>query len=506
MLALTIGSHGFAPSESLAASKTVKLNYKSKSVVAGKEFTLKLLNLKKTEIGKVKYKTKSGKTKYKKAKTYPKITWTSSDPAVARVKNGKVTTIRYGTATVTAEFKRKKDKKTKTYTCKITVKRPNYTVDPTTEPLPASNYTSAAAFNDYTKHYYMLRSYVEDLETRGGGTLTLTPGTYSVTNAVYIPSNTQVYLNDGVLIQNANMTYTSKLTAAKTVFHFCDPSMARAAARYTGSKLGEFENGYTDYNGVYNSAIIGAGSATIDMMGVANQHGVLMVHANNILVQGVNFTGLQNGHGIELNASANVTVQNCTFTGDALSTSTKKEGINIDSVDLATGGINVPYASYDLTACSDITVGGCTFTSLPRAIGTHTYSYGSPHLRINITGNTIQNTFASAIGTMYWQDSVIQGNTVDGVLNNKYGISGEGTVNLTVTGNTFKNMFRIAEFFVWEGSDYPPIEPVMSDAALNAIIYNNSLVNVTNENIRLMPDYDSEVSYFPPAPAAANKK
>jgi hypothetical protein len=500
IVAFVLCSNGFAPAESLAASKAVKLNYKSKSVVAGKSFTLKLRNLKKTELGKVKYKTKNGKTKYKKALTYPKITWKSSDPAIAKVKDGKVTAIRYGTAKITAQFKRKKDKKAKIYTCTVKVKRPNYVVDPSTEPLASSLYMKAAAYNDYTKNYYMLRSYTEDLEKRGGGTLTLSPGVYSVTNVVYIPSDTKVYLSDGVLIENAVSTHTPALTATKTVFHFCDPSKARAAASYTGSRLGDYTNGYTGYNGVHNSALIGYGSATIDMMGVSDRYGALMVHANNILVQGVAFNGIVNGHGLEVNASANVNIKNCTFTGSTLATSKSDEGVNIDSADLETGGINVPYSSYDLTACSDITIQGCTFSDLPRAIGTHTYSYEHPHLRIKVVGNTIRNTFRSAIGAMYWQDGLIQGNTIDGVGNNKYGISGEGTINLTVTNNTFANMFRIAEFFVWEEDYYPAISPVMSDAALNTILNSNSFVNVTNQDIRMEPDYGTEEYFVPPGP------
>jgi hypothetical protein len=508
-LVFTLCSEGFAPSESLAASKTIKLNYKSKSVVAGKEFTLKLRNLKKTEIGKIKYKTKDGKTKTKKGKTYPKITWKSSDPSVAKVKDGKVTAVKYGEAVITAKFKRKKDKKAKTYTCKVKVKRPNYIVDPTTEPLEASNYTKEVSYNSYTQHYYMLRSYVEDLEKRGGGTLTLSPGQYSVTNVVYIPSDTKVYLSDDVTIINANNTHTSKLTATKTVFHFCEPSKARASAKYTGSKRGKYPSAYTGYNGVHNSAIIGSGSATIDMGGVADRYGVLMVHAQNILVQGVAFTNIRNGHGVEVNASANVNIQDCTFTGSGLATSKDDEGVNIDTPDLATGGVNAPYSSYDHTPCQDVTVQGCTFSGLPRAVGSHSYSYGYPHVRINVIGNTIRNSLSNAIGTMNWKDSFVQNNIIDGVKgdgngdNGKrkgYGISGEGTINLTVTGNTFANMARIADFFAWEEDDYPPIDVYMSDVALNMILSNNTFVNVINVNIKLDINYSSEETFFPPEP------
>jgi hypothetical protein len=499
-LIFALCSGGLAPAESLAASAKIKLNYKSKTVVAGTALTLKFSGLKKTETKKVKYQTKNGKTKYKKVKDYPKITWKSSNSAVATVKNGKVTAIRYGNATITAQFKRKNDKKAKVYTCKITVNRPAYVVDPSTKPLAASGYEKAAAYNAYTKNYYMLRSYVEDIEKRGGGTLTLLPGEYSVTNVVYIPSDTKIYLSDGVLIKNANETHTSRLKATKTVFHFCAPSKGLASAKYTGSKLGEYKSGYTGYDGVHDSAIIGLGNATIDMQSVADRYGAVMVHARNISVQSVAFTNILNGHGIEVNASTNVSIMNCAFVGDANATSKLDEGINIDTADLETGGISAPYSSYDRTACSDVTIQNCIFTNLPCAVGSHTYSEGSPHLRINVIGNTIQNTFSNAISAMYWENSLIQNNVIDGVMGNKYGISGGGAINLTVTGNTFANMFRIAEFFVYETAYYSAINAEMSEAALYTIMNGNAFINVTNLNIRMEPSYDANEFYFPPEP------
>jgi hypothetical protein len=485
-LILALSSGFFAPSESLAASEPVRLNYRGKGVDAGTEFTLKFRNLKKTETKKEKYKTPDGKTKYKKVKTYPKITWTSSDPAVATVKDGKVTAVHYGQAIISAQFRRKADKKIRTYTCNVNVRKPNYIVDPLTAPLPASGYEYAPAYNDYTRNYYTLRSYVEDIEKRGGGSLTLAPGVYNVTNVVYIPSDTTIYLSDGVVIQNASETYTSRLNAAKTVFHFCAPSTVRDGLTYSG------------YNGVHDSAIIGYGNAIIDMEGVPDRYGVVMAHATNITVQGVAFTNINNGHGIEVNASSNVNIANCSFTGDISATSPEDEGVNIDSADPLTGGLNAPYSSYDCTACSDVTVQGCVFADLPRAIGSHKYSYGRPHIRINVIGNAIRNARSDAIGAMYWKDSLIQNNNIDGVTPDKHGVSGGGAINLTVRGNVFANMSRVAEFFVWEESYYPMIQPEMSDAALSGILYNNTFINVTNVNIRMEPDYNTDEFYFPP--------
>ncbi|MDR2163608.1 MAG: right-handed parallel beta-helix repeat-containing protein [Clostridiales Family XIII bacterium] len=469
-------------------------------MTAGKAFTLKVINLKKTEKKKVKYKDKNGKKKTKTVMDYPKVVWTSSSKSVATVKDGKVTAIRYGTATITAMFKRKTDKKAKVYTCKVTVKRPSYVVNAATKPLPASAYTKNAAYNKYTEHYYMLRSYVEDLEKRGGGTLTLAAGTYSVTNVIYIPSNTKIILSNGVYIKNSNNTNTSKLSPAKTVFHFCASSKARAALKYTGSKLGKYKGGYVGYEGVHDSAIIGYGGAIIDMMGVSDRYGAVIPHAKNISVTGVNFQGIRNGHGIEVNGSRNVTISGCDFIGDSRATSKSDEAINIDTPDLRTGGINVPYIKYDKTPCLNVVVKNCVFRDLPRAVGSHTYSYNYPHENISVLNNDIQNTYASAIGAMYWQDSLIKGNIIQDVMNKYHGISGEGVTNLKVEGNQFINMVRAAQFIAWDEDDYPVIRPVIFADDLADILNKNVFIDVIHMNIKLVWERYDKPEYFPYEP------
>lgn len=479
---LSLSEASAATSASKASAK-VKLSRTTKNITAGQSFTLKVKNLKSTGKKKVKIKDengkaikdKNGKYKYEQVKVYPKIKWASSKKSIATVdKEGNVSAIHYGAAVISAKVKGK------TYRCKLNVRRPNYTVTPYTVPLPASKYAKLPAYNAYTKNYYMLRSYTEDLEKRGGGTLTLSPGTYNVTNVVYIPSDTTIYLQSDAIISKTRETHTSKLSPAKSVFHFCAPSKARAASGYTGKKLGKYKYGYTNYSGVHDSRIIGYGNAAIDLNGITDQYGILMVHAKNILVTGITVRGIRNGHGVEVNSSAEVIVSKCQFIGDRRASSKADEGVNIDTADLRTGGISVPYCGYDNTASRDVTVQQCKFYDLPRAVGSHTYSYEHPHLRINVKDNTIEDSMANAIGAMYWKDCVISGNNIDNIEGKYKAIVGYGAIHLTISGNKFSNMYRVAEFGTRELDDYPMIVSQISEANLNMLKTENSFTDITD--------------------------
>src|SRR5690554_3012459 len=85
-----------------------------------------------------------------------------------------------------------------------------YTINPSSSPYK-KKYVKNTNYNDKTKHYYLLRSYLEQLEKDGGGTLTLKKGKYIITNTLYVPSNVTINLQDGVRIVKGNNTGSKKL-------------------------------------------------------------------------------------------------------------------------------------------------------------------------------------------------------------------------------------------------------------------------------------------------------
>ncbi|MGG1574702.1 hypothetical protein [Fictibacillus sp. NRS-1165] len=59
---------------------------------------------------------------------------------------------------------------------------PTYTVNPSSKTYKGLM-MNFSTYNFYTKHYYLIRSYLEQqLEKTGGGTLILKKGTYSISN------------------------------------------------------------------------------------------------------------------------------------------------------------------------------------------------------------------------------------------------------------------------------------------------------------------------------------
>ena len=69
----------------------------------------------------------------------------------------------------------------------------SYTLKPTSKTYK-NLFVKNSTYNKYTKQYYMLRSYLERLESKGGGTLILTKGQYVITNTLYVPSNVTIIL------------------------------------------------------------------------------------------------------------------------------------------------------------------------------------------------------------------------------------------------------------------------------------------------------------------------
>lgn len=315
----------------------------------------------------------------------------------------------------------------------------NFTVSPSSVPYrehyeDTSDYT---ANSSQAKTYFMLRSYMEQLEYAGGGTITLTAGTYTLSHSVCIPSNVTVNFSDGVKIQKVKAVNTN-LATNKTMFEIVPPS-----------KEG-IKNSVGGYNGSQNVTLQGNGSVVIDCNNVVNAMAVVMGHANNVTIRNIAFTNEYGSHFIELNSSQNVTVENCSFTDFRIyDNKSHKEAINIDTTDSNNNGFNYEWSNHDRTACNTVNINNCIFTNMGVAVGSHTYSVNTANQQIYHENVTIQNckvnqTYNAAVRIWNWRNTVIRNNTfagVQGLQDNKgYNytcILVRGAVNPTITGNTF---------------------------------------------------------------------
>lgn len=315
----------------------------------------------------------------------------------------------------------------------------NFTITPSSKPYrehyeDSPNYT---ANSSQAKTYFVFRSYMEQLEYAGGGTITVEPGTYKLSHSVCIPSNVTVNFKSGVKIQKVKAINTS-LATNKTMFEIVPPSKEGV------------KNSVSGYNGSQNVTLQGDTNVIIDCDNVTNAMAVVMGHARNINIRNIAFTNEYGSHFIELNSSQNVTVENCSFIDFRIyDNKSHKEAINVDTTDANNNGFNYEWSTHDRTACDTVNINNCMFTNMGAAIGSHTYSVTTSNQQVYHENVTIQNckvnqTYNAAVRMWNWRNAVIKDNQflgIQGLDDNKgYGytcILAKGVVNPTITGNTF---------------------------------------------------------------------
>lgn len=357
-----------------------------------------------------------------------------------------------------------------------------YVLSPETAPYQ-NKYTNYSSYNQYTKNYYTMRSYLERLDIAGGGTLILKPGTYSMTNTLCIPSNSQLRFQNGVTIKKSSQTGSNALIATRSLFQLVS---YRSAAK---------QGYYKKYNGEKNIQLIGEGNATIDL-DYLDTAAIVMAHNSGILIQGITFKNMNTNHFIELDASQDVLIQNNVFSGYLDSTTGLKEAINVDTPDLETRGFNQYWTSYDGTPNLNITIQNNVFENLECAIGTHKYTENKRHKNMTITGNTFQNIKSSAIQMMNWDSPIVTNNSFDTIATEAEStpaIAIKGVYNPTITENTFLNLSNIVEAYPWKnkgyGSIYAVAENKISKENITAL-GKNYISNVSRNFFMIYPYYN----------------
>lgn len=347
------------------------------------------------------------------------------------------------------------------------------------------NYTS---LNNYTKHYYVIRSYLEQLEKDGGGTLVLQRGDYTITNTLYVPSNVTIKLNNGVNIIKGTKTGKrvgsrageDNIKPSKSLFQFISPSKSTEKGIYGG------------YDGEKNISLIGSGTATIDLNNDKDSLAIIAGHNKNLLIENITFLNMNSGHFIEIDATNDAIIRNNKFMYSKPSKNFVKEAINIDTPDRSTLGWSSEWSKFDKTPNKNMLIENNYFYELDRAIGTHKYSGDEYHDKIIIRGNTIENTRNDAIRAMNWSNSIIEDNLIKDVDpsagNNNRGILASGVINPMFQNNTFVNVPRAMQFFPWKnsgaGSQYDITYNELSNRNIEAL-KTNTIVNGEEDFIRI---------------------
>lgn len=287
-----------------------------------------------------------------------------------------------------------------------------------------NQFVTLPEYNEKSRNYYTFRSYLEQMERNGGGTLTLESGTYLLSDKLRIPSNVKIYLKDGV---NLKCTYPEgKIGPLFELYNQTD---------------GDKGVKYSLHNGVHDVSIIGpdTGTAVIDRK---SGKGTIftMVHSKNITVKNITMKNMDasNSHMMEIDASQNVNILNNTFTGSTYTGDHKpKEAINLDIPDENTEGVFVTYSTYDCTPNEGVTIKNNVFKHLAVGIGSHMYTPDHPHSGIVIEGNTFDDMDYYAVRGMNWKKPVINNNVIKNIGSEDYGqaIYFEGVEMPTFTNN-----------------------------------------------------------------------
>ena len=372
------------------------------------------------------------------------------------------------------------------YVSKTASAAKTYTVTPTSSTYNET-YKNASAYNSATKQYFLIRSYLEMLEKKGGGKLVLKKGTYKISNVLYIPSNVTLELKDGVTIKKTMKTNSKEMQPSGGIFELLEPSKAK--------KKGV----HGKYNGVHNIKIYSKGTAIIDQDYKGNDSqnciGLVMCHNKNITIDGITFKNMKYGHFIEMDASKNVIVNNCTFTGYKASKRHTSEAINLDTPDKKTKGFTHDWSKYDCTANQNVKITNCTFSNLEKAIGTHQYSVKKYHTNISISNCSIKNCVSGAIEMMNWKKISLTNTSFENIGKNNKGkytsydksntlraiLVRGGVSNIKITGCTFKNIPRVMQCMPWKNENtattYPIIYNKITKNEYTAIAAQNKIIS-----------------------------
>lgn len=321
-----------------------------------------------------------------------------------------------------------------------------YTIGPSDAPYNNS-FIKNANYNSKTKHYYLLRSYLEQLERDGGGSLILKKGEYVVTNALYIPSNVKIVLRNGVKLVKGNDTGTKGLNPSSSLFQLIAPSKASKSAVAT------------KYKGESNIIIKGEGSATIDLNHVKDSVGLVLGHNSNITIEGITFQNMYGGSMIKMGASKDVTIVNNTFKKHKASEYKNRPAINIEVPDPKTKSFSYTWSKSDKYVNSNIRIEGSKFSDLEVAIGSLKYTEGKYNKNIKIINNDISDMTYQAIRVINWEDLIIEKNSFSNISGKDLrAIMVYGAKNPTIKENFFTKVDKAIQLSPWknngDGSEY----------------------------------------------------
>lgn len=359
----------------------------------------------------------------------------------------------------------------------------NFTITPASQPY-REHYTNTAKYPS-RKMYYLFKSYMEQLEYAGGGTLHVEAGNYELEGNICIPSNVTLDLKNGV-------TFTKKEASSE------DARYAKSLITIVPPSKEGITSSIKGYGGSQNVKIVGNGKAVLNCNYVEEAMGIVMGHAKNVSIQGITFQNGYGSHFVELNSSYHVVVENCTFQNyKVLAEKSYKECINVDGTDDNTKGFNCRWSAHDKTMCQKVYIRKNTFRSIGTAVGTHTYSASGDkllyHEGVQILNNHVENTYNAAFRVLNWKNCTIQGNTLKNIQSLSDGRTNENGTPILYPAIMLKGVLNpeISKNSMDGVKFYPIVADIRTSPSTPASVsagYPDTISQISEENYASMRD------------------
>lgn len=206
------------------------------------------------------------------------------------------------------------------------------------------------------------------------------PGSYTISRTLRLYSNTTLWL-EGVSLR-------LKPTAASNMIRIGDTPTDDATGYY-----------------YRNIKVVGG-----DLDNTAHSNTCIKIaHAKNVSFEGVVVHNARNGHLMEVAGVAGLTINGCEFRDQVQTAGAAiPEAVQIDVLNQK----HMPtYRSEDLPT-KNVTVTNCTFSNVPRGIGSHTAVLNRYTKNVVIKNNTFKNLRSDAIRLMNYYNCRIEGNVI----------------------------------------------------------------------------------------------
>lgn len=249
--------------------------------------------------------------------------------------------------------------------------------------ISAESIMNAAAPN---KTYNAIQPALNDAEKKPKEVpykIIIEPGTYDLDKALHLFSNTYFYA-EGV---------TFRLTSDAAT-----DLMKIGHSTKSEDSTGYFYQNITMYGGIWDSNF-------------NSNTSIKVAHAKNFTMENLTVMNTKNAHLMEVAGVDGFKALNCTFQNQILDENRSKLTYEAIQLDILVQSHFAGYRSEDLPL-KNVVINGCTFSNVPRGIGSHTATLNNPVNGIQITNNTFSNITSAAIQGMNYINCTISGNTI----------------------------------------------------------------------------------------------